>query len=96
MHKYVSSRAGLVTIRIENVGDNKEAYSEFSTIVYPNPDASVAATGNGTDITRVSGGTEPASRFLSPLTLVWITYGVIISLPIALGAYIIMYKKGII
>lgn len=95
VHKYMFSRAGPVTIRIENVGDNKDSYTEFNTIVYANPDTS-AVTGNGTDITRVSGGTEPVSRILNPLTLVWITYGVIFSLPAALGVFIVLYKKGII
>lgn len=95
IHKYVFPRAGPITIRIENVGDNKESFSEFNTIVYPNPDTSISA-GEGADITRVSGGTEPVSRILNPLTLVWITYGVIISLPVALGVFLFMYKKGII
>jgi plastocyanin len=95
VHKYVFSRAGPITIRIENVGDYKEAYSEFGTIVYPNPDIS-SATANGTDVTRVSGGTEPVSRILNPLTLVWITYGVIFGIPAAIGIFIVLFKKGII
>jgi hypothetical protein len=83
IHKYVFSRAGPITIRIENVGDNKDAISEFNTIVYPNQDISSSSsssagggansttTGDGAnDITRVSGGTQPVSRILNPLTLV--------------------------
>ena len=94
-HKYVFSRAGPITIKIENVGNNnKEAFSEFSTIVYPNPDTSSSVSANGTDITRVSGGTEPVSRILNPLTLVWMTYGVIFGIPVAVG--IVLFKKGII
>jgi plastocyanin len=96
VHKYVFSRAGPITVRIENLHDNKDSFGEFNTIVYPNPDTSAASSINGTDITRVAGGTEPVSRFLNPLTLVLITYGVIISLPVALGAFLFMYKKGII
>jgi hypothetical protein len=101
VHKYVFSRAGPITIRIENIGgdDDKNAFGEFSTIVYPNPNISTTtttATNNTEGITRVSGGTEPVSRILNPLTLVWITYGVIIGLPIAAGVGIILYKKGII
>jgi plastocyanin len=99
VHKYLFQRAGPITIRIENVGDNKEAYTEFGTIVYPNPDiasSSLSDAANGTDITRVSGGTEPVSRILNPLTLVWITYGVIFGMPAAVGIFIVLFKKGII
>jgi plastocyanin len=103
VHKFVFSRAGPITVRIENIGgDDKNAFGEFSTIVYPNPNisastaAAITAANNTEGITRVSGGTEPVSRILNPLTLVWITYGVIIGLPIAAGVGIILYKKGII
>lgn len=100
VHKYVFSKAGTITIRIENIGDDKNAFGEFTTIVYPNPDISAAMSTNGTvggrDITRVSGGTEPVSRILNPLTLVWITYAVIIGLPVALGIFLYLFKKGII
>lgn len=98
VHKYVFSRAGPITIKIENVGNNnnQEAFSEFSTIVYPNPDITSSANANGTDITRVSGGTEPVSRILNPLTLVWMTYGIIVGIPAAVGIFIVLFKKGII
>jgi hypothetical protein len=97
VHRYVFSRASPITIKIENVGNDKEAFSEFSTIVYPNPDTSSSSVSdNGTGITRVSGGTEPVSRVLNPLTLVWITYGVIIGIPAAVGIFIVLFKKGII
>jgi plastocyanin len=97
VHKYVFSRAGPITIKIENVGDEKQAFSEFSTIVYPNPDTSLSSiSANGTDITRVSGGTEPVSRILNPLTLVWITYGVIFGIPAAIGIFVVLFKRGII
>jgi len=95
VHKYQFSKAGPVTIRIENVGDGKESYSEFNTLVYPNPNAS--STSNSTsDITRISGGTQPVSRIINPLTLVWVAYGVIIGIPAAVGALVILFKKGII
>ena len=65
VHKYVFSRAGPITIRIENIGgdDDKNAFGEFSTIIYPNLDLSTSAAAainaaNGTGgISRVSAGT---------------------------------------
>lgn len=104
VHKYIFSRAGPITIRVENVGDDgKNAYSEFSAIVYPNPNATAVvanqvpgSNNNSSDITRITeGGTPPVSRLLNPLTLVWITYGVIFGLPAA-AAIVILFKKGII
>jgi len=92
VHRYVFSESGPVEIRIESVGDFKEEYSEFSTIVYSNPEAGVEGSG----LTRVEGGSQPVSRVINPLTLVWITYAVIFSLPAAAAAMVILYKKGII
>ncbi|MFL6498915.1 MAG: hypothetical protein ACJ70U_09545 [Nitrososphaera sp.] len=47
IHKYIFSRADVITIRIENVGDNKESYSQLNTIVYANPDSYTSeAAGN--------------------------------------------------
>ncbi len=48
VHKYVFSKAGTITIRIENIGDDKNAFGEFTTIVYLNPDISAAIATNGT------------------------------------------------
>ena len=90
IHRYVFSESGPVSIRIESVGDFEGEYSEFGTIVYPNSEASTEGTG----LTRVEGGSQPVSRVINPLTLVWITYGVIFSLPAAAAVIIILYKKG--
>ncbi len=42
IHKYVFSRAGPITVRIENIGDDKNAFGGFTTMVYLNPDISAA------------------------------------------------------
>ena len=69
--------------------------SKFNTIVYPNSSQEPDNGGGTSDVaTRVSGGTEPVSRFINPLTLVGFTYGIIFSLPAAAAAVIILYKKG--
>jgi plastocyanin len=94
-HKYQFANAGPITIRVENVAGKPESYSEFNTIVYPNPSAEpIYDTANTEAATRVSGGTEPVSRFINPLTLVWFTYIIIFSLPAAVAGVIILYKKG--
>lgn len=90
IHKFVFSKPGPVEIRIENVGDHKEEYSTFSTIVYANPESDSSSDG----LTRLEGGSQPVSRIINPLTLVWFTYAVIFSLPAAAAAVVILYKKG--
>lgn len=90
LHKYIFSESGPVEIKIESVGDFKGEFSEFSTIVYSNPESS--SQGNG--LVRVEGGSQPVSRVINPLTLVWVTYAVIFSLPAAAAAIVILYKKG--
>lgn len=89
IYKYVFSESGPVKVRIENVGDFEGEYSEFSTIVYPDPEGS-----EGDGLKRVEGGSPPVSRLINPLTLVWFTYVVIFSLPAAAAAIVILYKKG--
>lgn len=89
VHKYVFSEPGPVKIRIEKIGDFEGEYSEFSTIVYPDPEGV-----EGQGLTRVEGGSQPMSRVINPLTLVWFTYAVIFSLPAAAAAIVILYKKG--
>lgn len=90
IYRYIFSQSGPVEIRIENVGDFKEEYSEFGTIVYPNPEDRVEGTG----LTKLEGGSQPVSRVINPLTLVWVTYAIIFSLPAAAAVIVILYKKG--
>lgn len=96
VHKYQFSKAGPITVRIENIAGDQKTFTEFNTVVYPNPSngPTDAAVTSGEEATRISGGTEPVSRLINPLTLVWFTYGVIFSLPAALAAFIILFKKG--
>jgi len=94
IHQYSFIKAGQLTIRIENVGGDSNSNTEFSTIVYPNPaGGSDGTSAAGADAIRV-GGTQPASRLLNPLTLVWLTYGIIFSLPAAAAVIVILFKKG--
>lgn len=91
VYNYVFSESGPVKIRIENVGDFKGEHSEFGTIVYPNPEGGAEGAG----LTRINeGGSQPVSRVINPLTLVWFTYAVIFSLPAAAAVVVILYKKG--
>lgn len=91
VHRYIFSDPGPVTIRIENVGGSPDSYSEFSTTVYQNQQ--VSSTGDH-GVKRIEGGTQPVSRLINPLTMVWFTYAVIFSLPAGLAAMVILYKKG--
>ncbi len=91
---YEFSKPGPITMRVGAVGDDPEAWSEFSTIVYPSPEST--DYGQDAEVTRVSGGTQPVSRLINPLTLVIFTYAVIFGLPAAIGAVVVLYKKGII
>jgi plastocyanin len=93
-HKYEFAKAGPVTIRIEDVAGDPDADTEFSTIVYPNPSGQPSGSNSTEAAMRVSGGTEPVSRLINPLTLVWFTYGVIFALPAGAAAVIILFKKG--
>lgn len=93
VYKYEFSKAGPITMRVEDVGDNSESWSEFTTIVYPNPE-SPSDYGQNAEVTKVSGGTQPASRLINPLTLVTFTYAVIFGIPAAVGVIIFLYKKG--
>lgn len=74
------------------MGDKPGAWSEFTTIVYPNAESS--GYGQEADATKISGGTQPASRLINPLTLVTFAYAVIFGLPAAVGVVIFLFKKG--
>jgi hypothetical protein len=94
IYKYEFSKPGPITMRVEDVGDNPGSWSEFTAIVYPNPESS--AYTQDAEVTKVSGGTEPVSRLINPLTLVTFTYVVIFGIPAAVGVIIVLFKKGII
>lgn len=92
VYKYEFSKPGPLTMRVEDVGDNPESWSEFTTIVYPNPESS--SYDQDAEVTKISGGTEPVSRIVNPLTLVTFTYAIIFGIPAAVGVIVILYKKG--
>ena len=94
VYKYEFSKPGPITLRIEKIGGGPESWSEFTTVVYPDPESS--AYSQDAEITKVSGGTPPTSRLINPLTLVTFTYAVIFGIPAAVGVVIVLFKKGII
>ena len=94
VYKYEFTKPGPITMRIEKIGDRPEAYSEFSTVIYPDPESSSFV--QNAELTKIAGGTPPASRLINPLTLVLFTYSVIFGLPAAIGIVIFLFKKGII
>lgn len=96
IYKFEFSEPGPIIIRLEKVGDKTEAVTEFSTIVYSDPERAATISDGESEVTRVSGGTPPVSRILNPLTLVWVAYGVIFGIPAAVGLVIFLFKKGII
>jgi len=82
-HTYHSNSAGETIIKIESA-DNKSSFVQFGTTVYKNP------YGNSKEIQNVS---NSSFSLLSPLTLVYVVYAIIIALPIFLIAIIILYRK---
>lgn len=94
IYKYEFSKPGAITMRVENVGDNPESWSEFTTVIYPNPESPSDYYGQNAEVTKLSGGTQPSSRLINPLTLVTFTYVVIFSILAAVGIVIFLFKKG--
>ncbi len=80
---YTFSLPGKTTIRIES-GENKSSFVHFGTMVYQNP------YGNTGSIQNVS---DNSFRLISPLTLVYAVYAIIIILPLFLIVILILYKK---
>ena len=92
------SEPGLITVRIENVG-NTPAFTEFKTLVYENTNSTSKLTdsNNNQDNNRiVAPVAQYSNNIISPLFLVSLTYAIIIALPVAAGAIVVLYKKGII
>ena len=50
VHQFVFSKAGPISVQIENVGDDRDSFSEFNSIVYENPNGSEARTQAATAI----------------------------------------------
>lgn len=81
--EYAFSNEGKTTIKVESASDPK-SFVKFDTIVYKNP------YGNAKTIQNVS---NSSSLLLSPLTLVYIVYAIIIGIPVATLIIVILYKK---
>ena len=91
VQEFVFSKAGPISVRIENVGDDKDSFSEFNSTVYENPNGSEAQTQQQ----QPSSSNLPANPFkVSTLTLVWITYAVIFGIPAAVAVTYFLYRKG--
>lgn len=98
--QYTFSEPGPITVRSENIG-NTPAYTEFNTLVYQNPNAT--SMSNSENNKQNDGGSSiisPVGQFstglISPISLVTLTYAIIIAIPAAVGVIIILFKKGII
>ena len=89
---YVFPNSGPTTIRIENIGGTKSPFVQFGTTVYDNPDISSEAT------SKIAAQRNAANNLfiVSPVTLVYIAYGVIFGIPAAVGITYFLYRKGII
>lgn len=74
---------GETIIRVESTA-NESSSVDFGTLVYKNPNTI------STEFQNVS---NSSSGLLSPLTLVYLVYGIIIVLPITLVVIIFLYKK---
>lgn len=93
---YIFPNSGPTTIRIENIGGAKSSFAEFGTTVYDNPAISSQAANK--IAAQHNTANNPSNNLfrVSPLTLVYIAYGVIIGIPAAVAATYFLYRKGII
>jgi len=79
---YAFSSTGPTIIKVESA-DNKSAFVQFGTFVYENPYNTTSEFQNVSN----------SFSHLSPLTLVYFVYIIIIVLPLAVTAVVILYKK---
>ena len=87
-------KPGPITIKIENVGNTHAASTEFSTIVYENPNETKGSREISGATTGIISEQSNISRFISPLTLVYVTYAIITVLPAGVAVIVILYRKG--
>lgn len=92
--RYIFSEPGPINVRVENVGNDNNSFTEFTSTVYQNPKLSAA------DVKRISSqqpidANLPTNPFkVSTLALVTIVYVVIIGIPAAAATVYILYRKG--
>ncbi|MDF0680586.1 MAG: plastocyanin/azurin family copper-binding protein [Candidatus Nitrosocosmicus sp.] len=79
---FAFNSSGPTIIKVESA-DNKSSFVQFGTFVYENPYNTTSEFQNVSN----------SSKFLSPLTLVYIVYAIIIVLPISVAVIIFLYKK---
>jgi len=92
---YVFSNSGPVTIRIENIGGVKSAYTQFNSTVFDNPSISSAAADQLAEQYKSIANSQSSNPFrVSPLTLVYLVYAVIFGIPAATGLVYFLYRKG--
>ena len=93
VQEFVFSKPGPINVRIENVGDNKDSFTDFNSTVYENPNISAARIHQQ----QSSNNNLPADPFkINSLTLVWITYIIITVIPAAVAVTHFLYRKGVI
>ena len=78
---FAFNSTGPTIIKVESA-DNKSSFVQFGTFVYENP----------YNITSEFQNVSNSFKLLSPLTLVYIVYAIIIILPISVAVIIILYK----
>ena len=94
VQEFKFTKPGVINITIENVGNNKQSSTVFNSTVYQNPNLSQAAINQ---IQQTQSSNLPNNLFqVNTLTLVWITYGIIIGIPAAVALLYILYRKGIL
>ncbi len=93
---HVFPNSGPTIIRIENIGGIKSAFVQFGTTVYDNPAISSEAASKVA--AQRNAANNPSNNLfrVSPVTLVYIAYGVIIGIPAAVAVTYFLYRKGII
>ena len=93
VQEFVFSKPGPINVRIENVGDDKDSFTDFNSTVYENPNISAARIHQQ----QSSNNNLPADPFkINSLTLVWITYIIITVIPAAVAVTYFLYRKGVI
>lgn len=94
VQEFIFTNPGVVNIRIENVANNKQSFTVFNSTVFENPN--VSATGANQLQQSSSSNIPPNPLKVSTLTLVWITYVIIIGIPAVVAVIYILYRKGIL
>lgn len=94
VQEFIFTKPGVINVRIENVADNKQSFTAFNSTIFENPSVSSAGANQ---LGQSPSGNLPINPFkVSTLTLVWITYIIIIGIPAAVAVVFILYRKGIL